>query len=82
MNSIAFQQTGAGACSPAAAVKIERKHVCRLDGSRGSKTRTNGLAAARKSGEVMKTDGPGNDHMRKILKRAIDLYRRAAFGRS
>ena len=66
IHCVAVQQPCADTRAPPAEFEIHRQHVCGLDSSRGSKAGTNRFAPAGESGEIMKANRAGQDHLGKI----------------
>jgi hypothetical protein len=79
MHSIAVEQACANAFAPTASLKIKRKHVSGFNCLSGSKARTDALAPARETREVMKTYRSGENDMIVLFERAVDFNGRAAF---
>src|SRR5256885_12773383 len=73
MHSIAVEQAYGDARAPAPALEIKREHVRRFDGFGRGKARTDALAPARESREVMKTNRARENDVRVFRERAIDF---------
>src|SRR6185437_10908206 len=79
---VAFKESCTHPRPPSAIYKVKRQPVGGLDGARGGKSGTDGFAAAGKTSEIMKANGTGYDHLRKVPERPIDFYGCVEFGRS
>jgi hypothetical protein len=63
---------------PPAPLEVERLEVGRLDRARGGQSWADALAPAREAREVVEADRPGEDDVRVVEERAVELDRRAA----
>src|SRR5947209_333126 len=79
MHSIAVQKTSANAFAPTALFKIKREHVSGFNCLSGSKARTDALAPARETREVMKAYRADENDVIVFFERAVDFNGRAAF---